>query len=128
MLPPPGHTRRLAGWTKNIEVSPQVTKLGGHSIAVRRRVSLTLENLMKNPVKSVIAFALMFAAGVAFASDGAKKEAAPAEAKVAGCCAKAAKDGGACGHGCCVEAAKAGDNCAKCGGSGKVAKKAEAKK
>lgn len=73
--------------------------------------------------KSLIAFAVvsMFAAGFAFAAD-AKKADAP---KVAGCCAKAKADGKACGHACCVEAAKAGNNCAKCGGSGAIAKEAK---
>lgn len=63
--------------------------------------------------------------GFAYAAD-AKKDAAPA-AKVAGCCAKAAKDGAACGHACCVAAAKEGKNCEKCGGAGAIEKK-EAKK
>ncbi len=66
----------------------------------------------------------VLACGLVFAAEAAKDTAAPAapaEAKVAGCCTKAAKDGKACSHGCCVEAAKAGKNCEKCGGSGAVA-------
>lgn len=72
--------------------------------------------------KSFIAFALVsiFAASFAFAAEG-KKE-GKAEAKVAGCCAKAKSEGKACGHACCVEAAKEGKNCTKCGGSGALAK------
>lgn len=69
-------------------------------------------------IRSITALAvasLFLAAGFAFAAD--KKE-AKSEAKVAGCCAKATKEGKTCTHGCCVEAAKGGQNCAKCGGSG----------
>ena len=69
----------------------------------------------------VIAFV---AAGLAFAAEGEKK----AEAKVAGCCAKAKADGKSCTHACCVEAAKEGKNCAKCGGSGDLAKEKKKKK
>ncbi|MBI5771124.1 MAG: hypothetical protein HZA93_25335 [Verrucomicrobia bacterium] len=74
--------------------------------------------------KTIVALIIgsFLAAGLAFAAEGKK------EAKVAGCCAKASKDGKACGHECCVTAAKAGKNCEKCGGSGALAKKAEAKK
>ena len=61
----------------------------------------------------------LLTAGLAFAAEK-KKDAAPAAAKIAGCCAKAAKDGKACGHECCVTAAKEGKNCEKCGGSGKA--------
>lgn len=50
------------------------------------------------------------------------------EAKPGKCCAKATAEGKTCSHPCCVEAAKAGNNCTKCGGSGKVATKADAKK
>lgn len=64
----------------------------------------------------------MLTVGVAFAAD------AKAEAKVANCCAKAAKDGKACTHECCIKAAKEGNNCTTCGGSGKAEVKAEAKK
>lgn len=71
---------------------------------------------------TALAVASLFLAGFAFAAD--KKEAAKSEAKVAGCCAKATKEGKTCSHGCCVEAAKGGQNCAKCGGSGAL----EAKK
>ena len=69
---------------------------------------------MKTP-RLLLSFfiASMFASSFAFGE----------EAKVAGCCAKAAKDGAACTHGCCAEAAKAGKNCAKCGGAGEIAAK-----
>jgi len=50
------------------------------------------------------------------------------ESKMGGCCQKAADKNETCKHPCCVEAAKAGNNCTKCGGSGPLAKKAEAKK
>ncbi len=76
-------------------------------------------------IVSIIA-ASLFLVSLAFAAEG-KKDAAPA-AKVAGCCAKAQAADKTCAHGCCAEAAKAGENCAKCGGSGKIEKKAEAKK
>ena len=67
---------------------------------------------MKTPrILLPLFLATMFGASLAFA----------AEAKVAGCCAKAAKDGAACAHPCCADAAKAGKNCAKCGGSGDLA-------
>ena len=65
--------------------------------------------------KSIILIASLFIAGIAFAAEKA------ADAKVAGCCTKAAADGKTCAHACCVEAAKAGNNCTKCGGSGKIA-------
>jgi hypothetical protein len=73
--------------------------------------------------KSLLAFvALSFAAaGFVFAAD-------KAENKAGKCCANAAKEGKACAHGCCVAAAKEGNNCTKCGGSGKIEKKADAKK
>ena len=73
-------------------------------------------------IVSIIA-ASLFIVSLAFAADGK----APA-AKVAGCCAKAQTADKTCAHPCCAEAAKAGENCAKCGGSGKIEKKAEAKK
>jgi hypothetical protein len=78
---------------------------------------------MKKSSSSFIALAIasMFVAGSMFAAD-------KAGSKVAGCCTKAQGEGKACSHSCCVEAAKAGDNCAKCGGSGKIEKKVEAKK
>jgi hypothetical protein len=63
--------------------------------------------------------------GLAFAADTAK-DTTP-EAKQAKCCAKAAKDGNACGHECCADAAKAGKNCEKCGGSGAIAPATEKK-
>ena len=84
-----------------------------------------VENMKIN--KTLIAFlvASLLTVGLAFAG-----EAKAAAAKVAGCCAKAAKENKACTHGeCCVAAAKAGNNCEKCGGSGKAeVKKADAKK
>lgn len=58
-------------------------------------------------------------AGLAAADDKPQT----AEAKKAGCCVKAEKDGKACGHACCVEAMEAGKNCEKCGGSGMAEKK-----
>jgi hypothetical protein len=75
---------------------------------------------MKKSSKSllVLSLASLFAASWAFA----------AENKTAGCCAKAQGEGKTCAHPCCVEAAKAGDNCTKCKGSGKIQKKADAKK
>ena len=69
----------------------------------------------KNTLLAIVV-ASFVTAGISFAAD-AKKDAA-AEAKVANCCAKAAKDHKACGHECCVAANKAGKNCEKCGGSG----------
>lgn len=74
--------------------------------------------------KSLIAFAVisLLAAGFAFAADKKDDKAA---AKVADCCTKAKADGKACPHSCCVENAKAGNNCAKCGGSGAMAKEAK---
>ncbi|MES2692518.1 MAG: hypothetical protein V4773_03525 [Verrucomicrobiota bacterium] len=59
------------------------------------------------------------AAGALFAAD---------EAKPGKCCAKATSEGKTCSHPCCVEATKKGDNCTKCGGSGKISTKADAKK
>ena len=73
---------------------------------------------MKKSFISLV-FASLFSAGVMFAA---------AESKVAGCCAKAQSEGKTCTHACCVEAAKAGNNCTKCKGSGKIEKKADAKK
>ncbi len=71
-------------------------------------------------VKSLAAIlALSFlTAGFAFANDQASTD-----AKLAKCCAKAAKDGKECTHACCVEAMNAGKNCEKCGGSGAAEKK-----
>ena len=69
---------------------------------------------MKNPRILLSLFvASLFASSFAFAG----------ESKQAGCCVKAEKDGHACTHECCAAAAKEGKNCAKCGGSGEVAKK-----
>ena len=79
---------------------------------------------MKKSSKSFLALiALSLAtAGFVFAADST-----PAN-KAGACCTKAAADGKACAHPCCVEATKAGNNCTKCGGAGKIEKKAEAKK
>lgn len=52
---------------------------------------------------------------VANAAD--EKKADAPKGKVAGCCAKAAKEGKKCEHECCVKAAKEGKNCEKCKGS-----------
>ena len=73
--------------------------------------------------KALLAFAIgsFLSLGLAHAAD-AKKDAA--ESKVSKCCAKAAKEGKACGHECCAAAAKDGKNCEKCGGAGAI----EAKK
>lgn len=75
--------------------------------------------------KALLAVVLgsFLAAGLAFAADAKKGAAAPAS-KVAGCCAKAAKDSKACGHACCVTSSKESKNCEKCGGAGAI----EAKK
>ena len=78
---------------------------------------------MKSSKSFLALIALSLAtAGFVFAADKA------VENKVAGCCAKASADGKTCAHPCCVDAAKAGNNCEKCKGSGKIEKKAEAKK
>ena len=75
---------------------------------------------MKKLTQSLAALAVasLLSAGVMFAAD-------KAESKVAGCCTKAEAAGKTCSHACCVEAAKAGNNCTKCGGAGKMEKKAE---
>ena len=73
--------------------------------------------------KALLAFALGSVLAIGFANAADAKKDAPA-AKVAGCCAKAAKDNKSCGHECCVTAAKEQKNCAKCGGAGAI----EAKK
>ena len=78
---------------------------------------------LRNTLIALVAGAFL-TVGVAFAAD-TKTE----TAKVANCCAKAAKDGKTCTHECCIAAAKEGKNCEKCGGSGKMeTKKADAKK
>ncbi|MEY2877749.1 MAG: hypothetical protein RLZZ15_129 [Verrucomicrobiota bacterium] len=76
---------------------------------------------MKKTIATLLVGSLL-AAGALFAAD------AKVEAKAAGCCTKAGKDGKACTHECCVAAAKEGKNCAKCGGAGMLAKKEEKKK
>lgn len=79
---------------------------------------------MKKTSKSFVALAIasLFAASWMYAAE------TKTESKVAGCCSKAQSEGKTCDHACCVEAAKAGNNCTKCKGSGKIEKKAEAKK
>jgi hypothetical protein len=67
---------------------------------------------------TVLAFATVLCASVALAADKAKTP----PGKVAGCCAKATKDGKTCDHGCCVEAAKANKNCEKCKGTNEAKK------
>ncbi len=67
---------------------------------------------------TAVAFAVALTASLAVAAD---KKAPPG--KVAGCCAKAAKDGKACDHACCVEAAKGNKNCEKCKGTNEEKKK-----
>jgi hypothetical protein len=78
---------------------------------------------MLKSMKSFVALVALslVTAGFAFAAD-------QAASKAGKCCVAAAKDGKTCAHPCCVEAAKAGNNCTKCGGAGKIEKKAEAKK
>ena len=79
---------------------------------------------MKKSSKTFLALAIasLFAASWSFAAD------TKTESKVANCCAKAQAAGKTCDHACCVEAAKNGMNCTKCGGSGHIEKKADAKK
>ncbi len=67
-----------------------------------------------------VVVALLLSAGLALAANDAPKT---AEAKKAGCCVKAEKEGKACGHACCVEAMEAGKNCERCGGAGMAEKK-----
>ncbi len=72
-------------------------------------------------VLAAVAFAVALSASLAVAADKDKAKAPPG--KVAGCCAKAAKDGKACDHACCVEAAKNKKNCEKCKGTNEEPKK-----
>ena len=72
-------------------------------------------------VLAAVAFAVALSTTLALAADKADKKAPPG--KVAGCCAKAAKDGKACDHACCVEAAKGKKNCEKCKGTNEEKKK-----
>ena len=71
-------------------------------------------------IKSAVLTAALLGASLAFAAE-VKKD-APAEPHKAKCCAKAEKDGKACGHECCVAAAKDHKNCEKCGGTNAAAK------
>ena len=68
-----------------------------------------------------VAFAVALTASLAIAAD--KKDEKHPPGKVAGCCAKAAKDGKTCDHACCVEAAKDKKNCEKCKGTNEEPKK-----
>ena len=70
---------------------------------------------------AVAAFAVALSTSLALAAEKEKAKTPPG--KLGGCCAKAAKDGKACGHACCVEAAKNGKNCEKCGGTNEAPKK-----
>ena len=74
---------------------------------------------MKLPQILVSVVAACVLSVAAFAED----KPATAEAKKAGCCVKAEKDGKECSHACCVTAMEAGKNCEKCGGSGAAEKK-----
>lgn len=71
--------------------------------------------------KILFVVAALIGASYAFAEE-AKKDAA-AEPHKGKCCAKAEKDGKACGHECCTTAAKDGKNCEKCGGTNAPAAK-----
>jgi len=73
-------------------------------------------------VLAAVAFAVALSTTLALAADKAADKKAP-PGKVAGCCAKAAKDGKACDHACCVEAAKGNKNCEKCKGTNEEKKK-----
>ena len=72
-------------------------------------------------VLTAVAFAVALSATLAIAADKPAAKAPPG--KVAGCCAKAAKDGKTCDHACCVEAAKGNKNCEKCKGTNEEKKK-----
>ncbi len=72
-------------------------------------------------VLAAVAFAVALSTTLALAADKAADKKAP-PGKVAGCCAKAAKDGKACDHACCVEAAKGNKNCEKCKGTNEAPK------
>lgn len=91
------------------------------NIRQTNRVVPFVTTLLMKSLKSLVALVALTAAGMTFAAE-------KTDAKIAGCCAKSAKEGKACTHGCCVEAVKAGNNCAKCGGAGKVETKTEPKK
>ena len=73
-------------------------------------------------VLAAVAFAVALTTSLAIAADKKDEKKAP-PGKVAGCCAKAAKDGKTCDHACCVEAAKANKNCEKCKGTNEEKKK-----
>ena len=67
-------------------------------------------------VLAAVAFAVALTTSLALAADKKDDKKAP-PGKVAGCCAKAAKEGKTCDHACCVEAAKGNKNCEKCKGT-----------
>ena len=96
---------------------------GGFDSRRPHQISTPIQQPMTKSLKSLIAIVALslVTAGFAFAAD-------KVENKAAGCCVKAQADGKTCAHPCCVEAAKTGDNCTKCKGSGKIEKKAGAKK
>ena len=73
-------------------------------------------------ILTAVAFAVALTASLAIAADKKDEKKAP-PGKVAGCCAKAAKDGKTCEHPCCVEAAKDHKNCEKCKGTNEEKKK-----
>ena len=66
-------------------------------------------------VLTALAFAVALSTSLALAADKEKAKTPPG--KVAGCCAKATKDGKICEHECCVAAAKEKKNCEKCKGT-----------
>jgi hypothetical protein len=66
-------------------------------------------------MKLIKALALV-AVAVSLVTMAQAEDKAP-KGKVAGCCAKAAKEGKKCEHECCVKAAKEGKNCEKCKGT-----------
>ena len=73
-------------------------------------------------VLAAVAFAVALTTSLALAADKKDDKKAP-PGKVAGCCAKAAKEGKTCDHACCVEAAKGNKNCEKCKGTNEEKKK-----
>ena len=72
---------------------------------------------MKSLKFVLAAGALAIGAALVHAADTKPAPAPAPEAKPAGCCAKAAKDGKACEHPCCAAAKKDGKNCDRCGGT-----------
>lgn len=74
-------------------------------------------------VLAAVAFAVALSTTLALAADKKDDAKKAPPGKVAGCCAKAAKDGKTCDHACCVEAAKGNKNCEKCKGTNEEPKK-----